>query len=73
MLYSILMGLLVNVLAPLMPSVEVAQEPVGGTWLFCLAPLMANVYLWVVCSADMAVLIICVDILSISLCHTCLL
>ena len=33
----------INVLAFLMPSLEFAQEPMGGTWLLCLTPLLASV------------------------------
>ena len=73
------LGLFSKCLGTLMPGVESAQGPVGATWQFCLAPLLASGEFpqeplcgWS-CYADMAVLIICVDILSISLCHTCLL
>ena len=33
----------VSVLVPLMPRGEFAQEPMGGTWLLCLTPLLASV------------------------------
>ena len=63
---------LVNVLAPLLPSVEFSQEPMDGTWLFCLTHLLASmefpqdpIYGWS-CSADKAILITCADILAMS-------
>ena len=34
---------LVNVLAPLLPSVEFSQEPMDGTWLFCLTLVLVSV------------------------------
>ena len=55
------------------------QEPVGGTWLFCLTLLLASVEFLQdpVCrwshSADTAVPIICADILGVSPCQMCLL
>ena len=53
LMYSTLLGLLINVLTPLLASMELPQKPVCG-WS---------------CSADMAVLITCADILGVSSCQ----
>ena len=69
----------INVLASLMPTGEFAQEPMGGTWLFCLTRPLASmefsqepVYGWSR-SADTAALTTCAGILSVSPCQMCLL
>ena len=67
---------LINVLAPLMQSVEFAQKPMGDTWLFCLTSLLASVEFpqEPICgwsrSADTAALTTCA---SVSPCQTRLL
>ena len=67
---------LINVLAPLMQSVEVAQKPLGDPWLFCLTSLLASVEFpqEPICgwsrSADTAALTTCA---SVSPCQTRLL
>ena len=53
-----------------MASGGFAQESVGGTWMFCLTPLLVSVefpqeptYGWSR-SADVVILIICADVLG---------
>ena len=64
---------LINISAPLMPSVEFPQEPMGGTWLFCLTLLIVNgefpqepSYGWSP-FADVVVRITCADLGCVSL------
>ena len=73
------LGLFSKCLGTLMPGVESAQGPVGATWQFCLAPLLASGEFpqeplcgWSR-SADRAALITCADILGESPCQMYLL
>ena len=77
--FSTLLGLLISVLALLMPSGEFVQEPMGGTWLFCLAPMTASGDFLQKPNCgwshfpDVAILIVCADVLGVSPCQMCLL
>ena len=74
---STLLGVFDKCLGSLDASVELAQAPMGGTWLFCLTALQTSVEFpqepvcgWS-CSADTANLTTCAGILNVSPCQMC--